>query len=161
MLEFFTGLFFLGLGEFVSDINLVIKILALLFIVGFARQHVGEGLLATIVIIIIAYFVLFVNWWFFGSVFIAYLLLMAGVSGILVDFFFVSSQAGGAEEMKKQQQAAMGEGQQAMANRPDVVGTDIAQRAKQTQKMKGMAMKRAAHATAKVAARVKPKPMGR
>jgi|GEM_PF-1461073 len=76
-------------SSFFGDINLILKIFALLMIIGFVRQYVSPGILATIVTLVVSYFVLFVNWWIFGSIYLVYTLLAAGVSGIMVDFFFV------------------------------------------------------------------------
>ena len=73
-----------------NDINLIMKISALVMIISFVWQNLGKGMLSLIVIGVISYFTLFVTWGIFGSLYFIYILLMAGVSGLVIDFFFAS-----------------------------------------------------------------------
>lgn len=86
-------------SELFSDLNLALKIFALLTVISFVYSHLGKSPLSYALIGGISWFVLFDYWKFFGGVFLLYTLLTLGISGILIDFFFVS-QMGGGEEVK-------------------------------------------------------------
>jgi hypothetical protein len=85
----------LFIGEMFNDLNLALKIFALLTIISFVLTHLGKGPLAYALIGGISVFVLLDFWVFFGGIFILYTLLTLGISGVLVDFFFVSNMGGG------------------------------------------------------------------
>ncbi len=87
-------LFFGTLGELFADLNLALKLFALLSIVSFVWSHLGKSPLSVALIAGIGWFVLFDYWKFFGGVFVLYTLLTLGISGILIDFFFVSQMGG-------------------------------------------------------------------
>jgi len=84
----------LFIGELFSDLNLALKIFALLAVVSFVMSHLGKAPLAYALIGGISWFVLFDYWKFFGGVFVLYTLMTLGVTGVLVDFFFVSQMSG-------------------------------------------------------------------
>jgi len=84
-----SGLALLSVGEFFSDMMLVLKIFVLLAIISFVLMHLGKGPLSIVLILGISWFVLFDYFWFFGGVYMLLMLLTFGVAGILVDFFFV------------------------------------------------------------------------
>jgi len=90
MLEalFPLALAFLSIGEFFSDMILVLKIFVLLTIISYIVMHLGKGPLAIVLIIGISWFVLFDAFWFFGGVYVLMSLLMLGVAGIFIDLFF-------------------------------------------------------------------------
>ncbi|MCX6802903.1 MAG: hypothetical protein NT067_07420 [Candidatus Diapherotrites archaeon] len=85
----------LFIGEMFNDLNLALKIFALLTVVSFVFTHLGKSPLSYALIGGICWFVLFDYWKFFGGIFILYTLLTLGISGVLVDFFFVSNMGGG------------------------------------------------------------------
>lgn len=82
----FTILF---IGEFLSDINLILKIFVLMTLVSWVKNHLGSTPLSWIIVAGLGYFILFDGWAIFGPVYILYLLLMFGISGVIIDFFFV------------------------------------------------------------------------
>jgi len=84
-----SGLALLSVGEFFSDMMLVLKIFVLLAIISFVLMHLGKGPLSIVLILGISWFVLFDYFWFFGGIYTLMMLLTFGVAGILVDFFFV------------------------------------------------------------------------
>ncbi len=87
-------LFPLFFGELFADLNLALKIFALLTIVSFVWAHLGKSPLSVALIVGFGWFVLFDYWKFFGGIFVLYTLLTLGISGILIDFFFVSQMGG-------------------------------------------------------------------
>ncbi|MFH1239738.1 MAG: hypothetical protein V1672_00815 [Candidatus Diapherotrites archaeon] len=84
-----------SLSEFFADMNLVIKIFALLTMVSFVKNRLGTSPLAIILMTGLFFFIFFDFWRLFGTIYVLYMLLMFGVSGILIDFFFVSQMGGG------------------------------------------------------------------
>jgi len=84
----------LFIGELFSDLNLALKIFALLAVVSFVLSHLGKAPLSYALIGGISWFVLFDYWMFFGGVFVLYTMMTLGVTGVLVDFFFVSQMSG-------------------------------------------------------------------
>ncbi len=84
----------LGLGPIASvlqKVNLVIlglKIVVLLFIVGWVRGHVGGGRLGTFILLLVGYLILFPYWHLFGPLAILYLLAITGVTGLAMDLVF-------------------------------------------------------------------------
>ena len=77
--------------HFIPNCDLVmtgLKILVLLFIVGWVRSRLGGGLIATIVMLFVGYFVLFPYWFLFGPLSIIYVLAIVGASGLVMDFVF-------------------------------------------------------------------------
>ena len=65
-----------------------LKIVMLLFIVGWVRSHLGGGLVATIVMLFIGYLALFQYFYMFGPLTIVYLLIIMNVGGMITDFAF-------------------------------------------------------------------------
>ena len=80
-----------------SELELGLKIVILLTIVGYVKGHIENGTISTILIAIFAYFILFYNWSWLGPLYIVYMLLTFGAAGMFVDFIFVK-QMGGAPE---------------------------------------------------------------
>ena len=79
----------LSIGEFFSDMVLVLKIFVLLTIISWVVMHLGKGPLAIVLIIGISWFVLFDAFWLFGGTYVLMMLLTLGVAGIFIDLFFV------------------------------------------------------------------------
>lgn len=79
---------FLSIGEFFSDMTLVLKVFVLLTIISYIVMHLGKGPLAIVLIIGISWFVLFDAFWFFGGTYVLMTLLTLGVAGIFIDLFF-------------------------------------------------------------------------
>lgn len=90
--------FLLFIGEMLSDMNLVLKILVLLAIFGYVTQHLGKGPLSILIIVGMSYFIIFDYWKFFGGVYILYMLITMGIGGILIDFMIITSSAQGKQE---------------------------------------------------------------
>ncbi len=79
----------LSIGDFFSDMILVLKIFVLLTIISWVVMHLGKGPLSIVLIIGISWFVLFDAFWLFGGTYVLMMLLTLGVAGIFIDLFFV------------------------------------------------------------------------
>ncbi|MCK4327691.1 MAG: hypothetical protein KAW41_04410 [Candidatus Diapherotrites archaeon] len=80
-----------GVCAFIPYCELVIlglKIVMLLFIIGWVRGHLGGGLVATIVMLFIGYLALFQYFYVFGPLTIVYLLIIMGIGGAITDLAF-------------------------------------------------------------------------
>ncbi|MFA4856038.1 MAG: hypothetical protein WC634_05665 [archaeon] len=104
----------LSIGEFFSDMVMVLKIFVLLTIISWVVMHLGKGPLAIVLIVGISWFVLFDMFWLFGGTYVLMMLLTLGVAGIFIDMFFVfpgfASGAGiGAGEAKMSSQGGVNE----------------------------------------------------
>ena len=92
---------FIGqIGETFDLIMLGFKVVLLLFIVGWVRNHLGGGLVAAVVIIIIGWFVFFEYFFIFGPMFVVYLVLIVGGSSVIMDLAFGRHQYLGPGEME-------------------------------------------------------------
>ena len=76
-------------GNFFFDINLVLKLVGMLFIYSFVRSHVQHPILSLGLIVFLCAFLLFDFWVIFGGALILYLLAIFGVLHILVDLSFM------------------------------------------------------------------------
>ena len=65
-----------------------LRIVVLLFLIGWVRTHMGGGTIATVVMLVIGYFMLFKYWYLFGPLAIIYLLAIFGAMGLITDFLF-------------------------------------------------------------------------
>ena len=79
----------LSIGEFFSDMILVLKIFVLLTIISWVVMHLGKGPLSIVLIVGISWFVLFDAFWLFGGTYVLMMLLTLGIAGIFIDLFFV------------------------------------------------------------------------
>ena len=79
----------LSIGDFFSDMILVLKIFVLLTIISWVVMHLGKGPLSIVLIVGISWFVLFDAFWLFGGTYVLMMLLTLGVAGIFIDLFFV------------------------------------------------------------------------
>lgn len=87
--SFFDSLMYgIGLGEFYTDMQFVIKILAFLIIVNFVRARVGFGFLSSFLTMFFTYYVIFERWDLFGPLTIIYLIMMFGIIHIVQDLYF-------------------------------------------------------------------------
>jgi hypothetical protein len=81
----------IGLGEFYTDMQFAIKILAFLIIVNFVRARVGFGFLSSFLTMFLTYYVLFEQWDLFGPLTIMYLIMLFGIIRIFQDVYFAAS----------------------------------------------------------------------
>lgn len=90
---------------FFSDIDLILKIVGLLFIISFVRNHIPNPLVSTLLILGLSVFLLFDFWSIFGSALFLYILVSFGVVGILVDLGFLGgfSKEGKQHEMQERE----------------------------------------------------------
>jgi hypothetical protein len=113
----------LSIGEFFSDMVMVLKIFVLLTIISWVVMHLGKGPLAIVLIIGVSWFVLFDMFWLFGGTYVLMMMLTLGVAGIFIDLFFVfpgfASGAGiGAGEAKMSSQGGVNQRMQMFAHPP-------------------------------------------
>lgn len=107
---------FLGFGEFFSDMSFLVKIFALVAILGFLNQHIENKTLKVIVALFIGYIMIFVDWSTFGTIYVIYAILGIGIAGIFTDFFFITGMGAGQkadqhkEHLKSQGLGGMGQG---------------------------------------------------
>ncbi len=94
-------------GDLINKFNLVIlglKLVVLIFIVGWVRTHIGGGKLGTFLMLFIGYLALFRYWFLTGPIAIIYLLAITGVTGLAMDIVFTRSYytkgGGGMEAME-------------------------------------------------------------
>ncbi len=108
----FPALALLSIGEFFSDMFLVLKIFVLLTIVSFVMMHLGKGPLSMVLIVGLSYLMLFTPFtWFFEGTYVLMMLFMLGFAGIFIDFFFVfpgfAAGGGGGPEAKMSSQGGV------------------------------------------------------
>lgn len=77
------------IGSLFSDIEILMKIVGLLFIVSFVRQHVQHPILSLALILGLSAFLLFDFWKIFGGALFLYLLTIFGFTHILIDLSFM------------------------------------------------------------------------
>ena len=106
-----------GICSMIPNCELVIlglKIVMLMFIIGWVRSHLGGGMVATIVMLFIGYLALFQYFYVFGPMTIIYLLIIMGVGGAVTDIAFGRHEYGLAsaegQELGVAQRLARGEG---------------------------------------------------
>ncbi|MDP2666576.1 MAG: hypothetical protein Q8P05_03690 [Candidatus Diapherotrites archaeon] len=84
-----------------GDLELVLKIVGLLFIVSFVRNHVPHPLLALGLIIGLSVFLLFDFWRLFGSGVFLYILVLFGATGLFIDLGFLGGFSKPMQGMEK------------------------------------------------------------
>ncbi len=84
---------FLQVGDIFSDLDLILKVVGLLFIISFVRNHVQHALLSVALIVLLSGFLLFDGWKLFGTGLVLYLFVAFGAVGILVDLMFFGAFA--------------------------------------------------------------------
>lgn len=98
MFSFLSFILFINyLTELYNDFQLMLKILILITIANFARNHLGKGPLSWIIIAGFAFFIFTDLWRLFGTLYVIYLLLVFGLATVLIDFFFLGAFKGGGE----------------------------------------------------------------
>jgi len=102
----------LSIGEFFSDMFLVLKIFVLLTIISFVVMNLGKGPLSYVLIIGLVWLMLFSPWtWFFEGAYVLMMLFTLGFAGIFIDLFFVfpgfAAGGGGAPEAKMSSQGGV------------------------------------------------------
>jgi Na+-translocating ferredoxin:NAD+ oxidoreductase RnfE subunit len=92
------------------------KIVLLMFVIGWVREHLGGGTIASIVMLILGYLTLFPYFYLFGPMLAVYLVIMLGLANIIQDLTFGLGFYGMSPEEKAQKQAMQHE--QGMQMRP-------------------------------------------
>ena len=64
------------------------KIVLLMFVIGWVREHLGGGMIAAVVTLILGYLALFPFFYIFGPMLLVYLLMILGFVNIIQDFAF-------------------------------------------------------------------------
>ena len=113
----------LSIGEFFSDMFLVLKIFVLLTIVSYVYMHLGKGPLAIVVIIGFSWLMVFSPWtWFFEGAYVLMMLFMLGFAGIFIDMFFVfpgfAAGGSGAPEAKMSSQGGVNQRMKLFKGKP-------------------------------------------
>jgi hypothetical protein len=101
--------FFLDIPE-VNLLVLGFKIVALLFIVGWVRSHLGGGLVSTVVMLVVSYMLLFEYFIIFGPLALLYFVMIVGLGGTIADFFFGRYEYIDGPMQMKEQQKMRGQG---------------------------------------------------
>jgi hypothetical protein len=81
----------LQIGGIFGDLELVLKVVGLLFIISFVRSHIQHPILSTTIIVLMAGFLLFDFWKIFGGALLLYLISIFGFIHILVDLSFLQA----------------------------------------------------------------------
>jgi len=88
--------------DFFSDLSFIIKLFALVAILGFLNQHIENKILKVIVALFMIYIVVFVDWATFGTLYVLYAIFGLGISSIFVDYFFMGGQGDHAKQQIEQ-----------------------------------------------------------
>ena len=65
-----------------------LKVVVLLFLIGWVRSHLGSGILPTLAMLVIGYLILFQYWFLFGPLSIIYIIAILGGLNLFVTFIF-------------------------------------------------------------------------
>ncbi|MEK6970171.1 MAG: hypothetical protein AABW68_00560 [archaeon] len=79
----------LQIGGLFGDLELVLKIVGMLFIISFVRSHIQHPILSVGIIIALCAFLLFDVWKIFGGVLLLYLIALFGFLHIFIDLSFM------------------------------------------------------------------------
>ena len=74
------------------------RILVLLFLVGWVRNHLGGGTIATVVMLVVGYLLLFQFWEVYGFLVFIYLIIIVGFANVVMDIAFGRREYLGIEE---------------------------------------------------------------
>ena len=88
-LPLFSVLF--QIGSLFGDFELIMKIVGLLFIVSFVKQHIQHPILSNVLILGLSAFLLFDFWKVFGGALFLFILVSFGVLHIMVDLSFLGA----------------------------------------------------------------------
>jgi len=75
---------------FLQDLDFIIKIAFIIFLVIFVKQRITKNWLAITLIVIASIVLIFFYWPLIGSVYVIYILITIGIGSLLVDIFFVT-----------------------------------------------------------------------
>jgi Na+-translocating ferredoxin:NAD+ oxidoreductase RnfE subunit len=64
------------------------KLVLLMFVIGWVREHMGGGMVAAVVTLVLGYLALFPFFYIFGSMLIVYLIMILGFVNIVQDLAF-------------------------------------------------------------------------
>lgn len=82
------------------------KLVLLMFVIGWVREHLGGGMVASVVILVLGYLALFPYFYIFGPMLLVYLIMVMGFVGVVQDLAFGKGFYGlEAEEQLARQQA--------------------------------------------------------
>lgn len=79
----------LQIGGLFGDLELVLKVVGMLFIVSFVRSHIQHPILSVGIIIALCAFLLFDVWKIFGGILLLYLIAFFGFLHIFIDLSFM------------------------------------------------------------------------
>ncbi|MBI5553462.1 MAG: hypothetical protein HY917_01855 [Candidatus Diapherotrites archaeon] len=106
---------FLLFTELWTDFNLILKVMVLLTIISWVKNHVTSPVMAVVITGVLSIIILFDFWRFFGGIYVLYMLVMFGISGVIVDFFFVTQNMGAPGHVKN---SPVSSGAEFLAKRP-------------------------------------------
>jgi Na+-translocating ferredoxin:NAD+ oxidoreductase RnfE subunit len=86
------------------------KIVLLMFVIGWVREHLGGGTIASIVMLLLGYLTLFPYFYLFGPMLAVYLVIMLGLANIIQDLTFGLGFYGLSAEEKAQKEAMKQQG---------------------------------------------------
>jgi len=76
--------------NFFADLDFIIKIAFIVFLVVFVKQRITKNWLAITAIVIACIILIFFYWPLIGATYVIYVLITIGIGGVLVDIFFVT-----------------------------------------------------------------------
>lgn len=85
----FVSMPLLQIGSLFTDLELVLKIVGMLFIVSFVRSHIQHPILSVVLIIGLCAFLLFDVWKIFGGILLLYLVAFFGFLHVFIDLSFM------------------------------------------------------------------------
>ncbi len=85
----FVSMPLLQIGNIFGDLELVLKIVGMLFIVSFVRSHIQHPILSVVLIMGLCAFLLFDVWKIFGGILLLYLVAFFGFLHIFIDLSFM------------------------------------------------------------------------
>ncbi len=85
----FVSMPLLQIGNIFGDLELVLKIVGMLFIVSFVRSHIQHPILSVVLIMGLCAFLLFDVWKIFGGILLLYLMAFFGFLHIFIDLSFM------------------------------------------------------------------------
>lgn len=76
--------------NFLKDIDFIIKLAFIIFLITFVKQRITKNWLAITAIVIASVVLIFFYWPIIGFAYVVYVLIVIGIGGVLVDAFFVT-----------------------------------------------------------------------
>lgn len=87
--------------NFLTDLDLIIKLSFIIFLVVFVKQRITKNWLAITAIVVTTVILIFFYWDIIGSIYIIYVLITVGIGSVLVDTFFVTMGEGQQKKQKR------------------------------------------------------------